>query len=185
MKTDKLHLLIFRSYTYLSKINTLDSQSLIEGINDDKEEYIQYKKILEQHVQPKPNAMSQALWDIHLQSYMSMNNLTLKVPLGDQTGHNITYGRWNVYQDQNTVYSWVNDDKNWKKYKLYSTCSLESSKNVTEVRYITITPVQIDTTGSDIFVSYSACFNSSKSLKVYGPTTSQDKYVDHQPSWIR
>ena len=58
MKTDKLHLLIFRSYTYLSKINTLDSQSLIEGINDDKEEYIQYKKILEQHVQPKPNAMS-------------------------------------------------------------------------------------------------------------------------------
>ena len=45
-----------------------------------------------------------------------------------------------------------------------------------------MTPVQIDTTGSDVFASYSACFTPSKKPKVYGPIISWDNYVDYQPA---
>ena len=55
-----------------------------------------------------------------------------------------------------------------EKFRVYGTHLLGSCQNVTEARYNTMTPVQIDTTGSNTLVSYSACFTSSKSPKVYG-----------------
>ena len=98
-----------------------------------------------------------------------MNSLNLKIPLEEWTSNHNTYRHWNAYQDQNTIYSWVNDNSNWKKIGLYGTCLLKSCQRVTEIRYNTITPVQIDTTSSDTFVSYSACFTPLKIPKVYGP----------------
>ena len=55
-----------------------------------------------------------------------MNSLNLKVLVGTWTSDHSTNGRWNAYQDQNFVYSWVDDENNWKKYTVYSDCLIQS-----------------------------------------------------------
>lgn len=147
---------------------------------------MQYKNVLARPVQSNQNAWNLTLWYIHLQSYTNTNSLDLKVPLGAWTSGHSTSRRWKAYQDKNTVYSWVIEDSNWKKYRVYGNCLLESHQLVTKVKYDTITPVQIDdTTSSNVFVSYSTRFTPSKSPEIYGPTISWDNYVDSQPTWIR
>ena len=111
---------------------------------------MQYRNLLTRPVQPKPNIRSQELWDIHLKSYTTMNSL--KVPLGTRTSNNSTNGRWNAYQDQNLVYIWVDDNNNQKKHRVYGDRLIQSCQRVADVGYKTMTPVQIDTTDSDIFV---------------------------------
>ena len=159
--------LLYLGITYLSEISTIDGTSLINGINDGDEENMQYRNLLTCPVQVKPNTWSWALWDIHLQSYTTMNSSDLKVPLGNWTSNHSTNGRWNAYQDQILVYSWVNDNNNWKKYRVYGEFLIQSCQRVANIGYNKMTPVQIDTTYSDVFVQYSARFTPSKGLKVY------------------
>lgn len=51
---------------YLSEISTFNGEYLTEEINDGNKEFTQYKNLLVQPIQPKPNARSWVLWDIHL-----------------------------------------------------------------------------------------------------------------------
>lgn len=88
---------LYLGVTYLSEISTIDGQSLIKGINDGNEEYMQLKNVLAQLVQPKANAQSWVLWDIHLQSYTYTNILDLQALLGACTSDHSTSGCWNAY----------------------------------------------------------------------------------------
>lgn len=72
-------------------ISAINQKLLIKVINDGNKELIQYNNLLTHLVQPKPNTLSWALWDLLLQSYTIPNSTKLKDPLGEWKSNHIKY----------------------------------------------------------------------------------------------